>query len=58
MELDVAVVGAGPAGLSCAALIAEKGNNVGIIEKKLSIGGGMLLSGEHAATLVLKNLKR
>ncbi|MBN1167197.1 MAG: thiazole biosynthesis protein [Methanospirillaceae archaeon] len=41
LELDVAIVGAGPAGLTCAALIAEKGFKVGVIEKKLSIGGGM-----------------
>ncbi len=41
MEMDVAVIGAGPSGLVCAALIAEKGLKVGLIEKKLSIGGGM-----------------
>ncbi|MDD5143124.1 sulfide-dependent adenosine diphosphate thiazole synthase [Methanoregula sp.] len=41
MELDVAVVGAGPSGLACAALIAEQGIRVGVIEKKLSVGGGM-----------------
>lgn len=33
MELDVAVVGAGPAGITCAALIAEEGVKVGVIEK-------------------------
>ncbi len=41
MEMDVAVVGAGPSGLVCACLIAERGLKVGLIEKKLSIGGGM-----------------
>jgi len=41
MELDVAVVGGGPAGLACAALLGESGLKVGVIEKKLSVGGGM-----------------
>ena len=41
MEMDVTVVGAGPSGLVCAAMIAEQGYKVGLIEKKLSIGGGM-----------------
>jgi thiazole biosynthesis enzyme len=41
MEMDVAVVGAGPSGLAAAALLGDKGLKVGVIEKKLSIGGGM-----------------
>jgi thiamine thiazole synthase len=41
LELDIAIVGGGPSGLACAALIAEEGQKVGIIEKKLSVGGGM-----------------
>lgn len=41
MEMDVAVVGGGPSGLVCAAILAESGRKVGLIEKKLSIGGGM-----------------
>jgi len=41
MEMDVAVVGAGPSGLTAAALLAERGHRVGLIEKKLSVGGGM-----------------
>lgn len=41
MEMDVAVVGGGPSGLVCAAILAESGKKVGLIEKKLSIGGGM-----------------
>jgi thiamine thiazole synthase len=41
LDLDVAVVGGGPSGITCAALLAEKGVKVGLFEKKLSIGGGM-----------------
>lgn len=41
LELDAAVVGGGPSGLTCAALLAESGVKVGVIEKKLSVGGGM-----------------
>jgi thiazole biosynthesis enzyme len=41
LELDVAVVGGGPSGLTCAALAAGNGHRVAVIEKKLSIGGGM-----------------
>jgi thiamine thiazole synthase len=41
LELDVAIVGAGPSGLTAAWKLAEKGFNVAIFERKLSIGGGM-----------------
>ncbi|MDO8872144.1 MAG: sulfide-dependent adenosine diphosphate thiazole synthase [Methanoregula sp.] len=58
MELDVAVVGAGPAGLTCAALIAEQGFRVGIIEKKLSIGGGMWGGGMMFPRIVVQEEAR
>ncbi|GAB6887987.1 sulfide-dependent adenosine diphosphate thiazole synthase [Desulfothermus okinawensis JCM 13304] len=41
IDLDVAIVGAGPSGLTCAWKLSEKGLNVAIFERKLSIGGGM-----------------
>jgi thiamine thiazole synthase len=54
MEMDVAVVSAGPAGLACAALVAEKGHKVGIIEKKLSVGGGMWGGGMMFPRIVIQ----
>jgi len=41
LDLDVAVVGGGPSGLTCAALLAESGRKVALFERKLSVGGGM-----------------
>jgi thiamine thiazole synthase len=41
LELDVAVVGAGPSGMVAAYYLAEKGYKVALFERKLSIGGGM-----------------
>lgn len=41
MDVDVAVVGAGPSGLAAAYYLAGYGRKVAIYERKLSIGGGM-----------------
>ncbi len=41
LELDVAIVGGGPAGLVAGSILAENGLNVALFERKLSIGGGM-----------------
>jgi len=41
MELDVAIVGAGPAGLAAAYYLAKEGIKTAIFERKLSIGGGI-----------------
>ncbi|WP_297057805.1 sulfide-dependent adenosine diphosphate thiazole synthase [Thermosulfurimonas sp.] len=41
LELDVAIVGAGPAGLTAAYKLAREGFKVAVFERKLSIGGGM-----------------
>ncbi|MCD6353068.1 MAG: thiazole biosynthesis protein [Proteobacteria bacterium] len=41
LELDVAITGAGPAGLVAAYYLAKEKAKVAIFEKKLSIGGGM-----------------
>lgn len=41
LDLECAVIGGGPAGITCAAILAQNGVKVALIEKKLSIGGGM-----------------
>jgi thiamine thiazole synthase len=41
MEVDAAVVGGGPAGLTCAYYLSKQGFKVSLFERKLSIGGGM-----------------
>lgn len=41
MEVDVAIVGAGPSGLTAGYYLSKKGKKVAIFESKLSIGGGM-----------------
>ncbi len=41
LEVDVAVVGGGPAGLIAAYYLARDGYKVSLFERKLSIGGGM-----------------
>ncbi len=40
-DLDVAVVGGGPAGLVASYFLAAAGKKVAVFERKLSIGGGM-----------------
>ncbi|MGE5280172.1 MAG: sulfide-dependent adenosine diphosphate thiazole synthase [Deltaproteobacteria bacterium] len=41
LEADVAIVGAGPAGMCCAYKLARAGKKVVLFERKLSVGGGM-----------------
>lgn len=41
LEIDVAIVGAGPAGMTAGYYLAKKGKKVAIFERKLSVGGGM-----------------
>jgi len=41
MELDVAIVGAGPAGMTAAYYLAKEKVKTAIFERKLSIGGGI-----------------
>jgi thiamine thiazole synthase len=41
LEVDVAIIGAGPAGLTAAYFLAKAKKKVVVFERKLSIGGGM-----------------
>ncbi|MHC4310307.1 MAG: FAD-dependent oxidoreductase, partial [Planctomycetota bacterium] len=41
LENDVVIVGAGPAGLAAGYYLAKSGVKTTIVEKKLSIGGGI-----------------
>jgi thiazole biosynthesis enzyme len=41
LDLDVAIIGAGPSGLVAAYYLAKGGTRVALFERKMSIGGGM-----------------
>jgi thiamine thiazole synthase len=41
LDVDVAVAGAGPAGMICGYYLAKAGKKVAVFERKLSVGGGM-----------------
>lgn len=41
LEADVAIIGAGPAGMVCGYYLARQGKKAVLFERKLSVGGGM-----------------
>ena len=41
LDVEVAIVGAGPAGMVCGYYLAKAGKKVVLFERKLSVGGGM-----------------
>ena len=41
LDVDVAIVGGGPAGMVCGYYLAKRGKKVALFERKLSVGGGM-----------------
>lgn len=55
LDTDVAIVGAGPAGLTAAACLAGSGLRVSIFERKLGIGGGMLGGGMCFPRIVVQD---
>lgn len=54
LETEVAVVGAGPAGLSAAYNLARQGIKTAVFEKNLSIGGGMWGGGVGCSNIVVQ----
>jgi thiazole biosynthesis enzyme len=58
LTLDAAIVGGGPSGLTCAALLAGEGIKVGVIERKLSVGGGMWGGGMMFPRIVVQEEAR
>jgi len=58
LEVDVAIVGAGPAGLSCAYYLGKAAKKVVIFERKLSVGGGMWGGGIMFNEIVVQDKAR
>jgi len=54
MEVDVAIAGAGPAGLITAYYLAEEGIKVAVFERQLRVGGGMPGGGMMFNRIVLQ----
>ena len=54
LEVDVAIVGAGPAGMVCAACLAKAGKKTVLFERKLSVGGGMWGGGMMLPRIVVQ----
>lgn len=54
LELDVAIVGAGPAGLVAGRYLAKAGKRVALFESKLSVGGGMWGGGNLMNEIVVR----
>ena len=54
LDIDVAIAGAGPAGLIAAYYLAKEGKKVAIFERRLSIGGGMWTGGMMFNRIVIQ----
>ena len=55
MEVDVAIVGAGPSGLAAGYYLAKKGVKTAIYERRLSVGGGMWGGGMMFNKIMVQN---
>lgn len=58
LDVDVAIVGAGPAGMTCAYYLAKHHKKVVIFERKLSVGGGMWGGGIMFNEIVVQDKAR
>ncbi|MFH1502206.1 MAG: sulfide-dependent adenosine diphosphate thiazole synthase [Candidatus Eisenbacteria bacterium] len=54
LELDVAIVGAGPAGMVAGGYLARAGKRVALFESKLATGGGMWGGGNLMSEIVVR----
>jgi len=54
LDLDVAIVGAGPSGLMCAYVLAKNGHKVAVFERHLRAGGGMPGGGMMFNSIVIQ----
>ena len=57
-ELDVAIVGAGPTGITAAGLLAGEGCKVAVFERHLHVGGGMWGGGMLFPRLIIQEEAR
>ncbi|CAN2039202.1 Thiamine thiazole synthase [Candidatus Magnetomoraceae bacterium gMMP-15] len=55
LDIDVAIVGGGPSGLTAGYYLAKAGKKVAMYERKLSIGGGMWGGGMMFNEIVVQN---
>lgn len=58
LDVDVAIVGAGPAGMVCGYYLGKAGKKVVLFERKLSVGGGMWGGGIMFNEIVLQDKAR
>ena len=58
MDVEVAIGGAGPAGMTAAYYLAKDRIRTVIFERSLRPGGGMLLSGKRAAVVAKEVLQQ
>jgi len=58
LDVDVAIAGAGPAGMLCGYYLAKAGKRVVLFERKLSVGGGMWGGGMMFNEIVVQEKAR